>query len=499
MGLTRVFSIVLLMAANAIAQSPTPTFPNPGKVSMSRQDQEALGKKAAAEVYQQMPVLPDSSPETQYVRQIGQKLVATIPVEYSWPFDFHTVAQKEINAFALPGGPMFINIGTITASANEAQLAGVMAHEMSHVIMQHSAKQAGKAQTTTLLAGIASSVLGGVAGDKGGGLVGQLGEMGIQMGAQGLMMKYSRGDESQADSVGAVILYKAGYNPQALADFFKTLEQEGGGSPPQFFSDHPNPGNREQAIQKEIAEWPREDYSGDSPAFLTTRQHAAGVKAYTAQEIAQGAKSGQWTAMNKQNGATFTPAGTPAGAKAVAATTSGAPGPADGGMLKSVLPSGQMVASNLGTLTIQRPDNWELTMPVKAGQFATIAPRAGVTEKGVGYGVLVNGVPAQPGGRVNIDDMTARVVKQMQESNGLEPSGAAQVITAGGIQGRAITMHSASPFLTSTGEPQLEKDWLVTVPQRDGSTIVMIFIAPQAQFEQFQPTYDAMLKTAQFP
>jgi predicted Zn-dependent protease len=99
--------------------------------------------------------------------------------------------------------------------------------------MQHSAKQAGKAQTTSIIAGIASAVLGGATG--GGGLIGQLGQMGIQMGAQGLMMKYSRGDESQADSVGSIILYKAGFNPQAMADFFKTLGEQGGKTPPQFF------------------------------------------------------------------------------------------------------------------------------------------------------------------------------------------------------------------------------------------------------------------------
>ena len=96
-----------------------PEFPNPGNAHMSRDDQRALGLQAAAQVYQQMPVLPDTSPETQYIRQLGQKLVATIPSQYSWPFEFHVVAQKEINAFALPGGPMFINIGTITAAANE--------------------------------------------------------------------------------------------------------------------------------------------------------------------------------------------------------------------------------------------------------------------------------------------------------------------------------------------------------------------------------------------
>ena len=298
----RLLWLVVLLAAQAYPQSTGPEFPNPGNAHMSRDKQRAIGLQAAAQVYQQMPVMPDNSTETQYIRQLGHRLVATIPPQSAWPFDFHVVAQKEINAFALPGGPMFINIGTITASANEAELAGVMAHEMSHVYMQHSAKQASKAETTGLLAGLSEAALGA----KVGGTVGQLGQMGIQLGAQGLMLKYSRSDESQADAVGAMILYKAAYNPQAMADFFKTLESQGG-APPQWLSDHPDPGNREQAIKKEIKGWPPKNYAGDIPVFQKTRQHAMGVKSYTAEEISQGAKSGQWSALNKKNGATFSP------------------------------------------------------------------------------------------------------------------------------------------------------------------------------------------------
>ena len=294
---------VLLLAMQAYPQSAGPEFPNPGNAHMSRDNQRRLGLQAAAQVYQQMPVLPDNSPETQYIRQLGQKLVATIPSEYSWPFELHVVAQKEINAFALPGGPMFVNVGTISAAASEAELAGVMGHEMSHVYMQHSAKQASKAQNTGLLAGIAEAALGATVG----GTVGELGRMGIQMGAQGMMLKYSRTDESQADAVGAMILYKAGYNPQAMANFFKTLESQGGKAPPQWLSDHPNPGNREQAIEKEVRNWPPVNYAGDTAAFRKVRQHAVEVKAYSAQEIAQGAKSGQWAALNKKSGAAFNP------------------------------------------------------------------------------------------------------------------------------------------------------------------------------------------------
>jgi len=488
--LTRLLWLMVLLSTTVVwPQSAGPEFPNPGNPRMSRDQQRQLGLQAAAQVYQQMPVLPDSSPETQYIRQLGQKLVATIPPERSWPFEFHVVAQKEINAFALPGGPMFVNIGTITAAANESQLAGVMAHEMSHVYMQHSAKQESKAEWTSGLAGLAGGVLGATTG----GMLGQLAQEGIQFGAQGLMLKYSRTDESQADATGAVILYKAGYNPQALADFFKTLETQGG-APPQLLSDHPNPGNREQAIEKEIRNWPRENFAGDSMAFQKVRQHAEGVKAYTGEEIAAGAKSGQWASMNQRNGATFNPSG---GAANALTTNAPAPrAPVAAASLQSVLPSQRMVAANLGPMKIARPENWSVTMPQKQGEFVTIAPQAGITPNGVGYGVLLNAAQTNGQGG-SIDDLTAQLVQQLERSAGVKPVANAQAIAVNGIQGRSVMMESVSPFPSTNGQ-QKERDWLVTLPQSANTLFFFVFVAPQSEFNRFQPTYEAMLKSVQF-
>jgi Zn-dependent protease with chaperone function len=488
-------SVVLLAAAQVYAQTQAPTFPNPGKTSMSRDQQHALGMQAAAQVFQQMPVLSDDSPESVYIRQLGQKLVATIPEQYSWPFEFHVVPQKEINAFALPGGQMFVNVGTITAARSEAELAGVMGHEMSHVYMQHSAKQAGKAQKTGLIAQIAEVAVGvsGV-GNAAGGLVGQLAPMGIQMGAEGLMMKFSRTDESQADAVGAVIMYKAGYNPQAMADFFGLLATQGGPTPPQLFSDHPNPGNREEAIAKQIAQWPQATYVKDSPSFAQVHQHAKTVKAYTAQEIQAGAKSGQWASMNAKNGSGLNSAGESAfPTRGSAAATMAPPKVA----LRNVLPNDHVVTANLGPLKISHPENWPVTLPEQKGQFVTIAPAEGVTSTGVGYGAMLNGVGAPPQ-RMTIDDMTNALIEEVQKSNELEPLGKPEAITVGGKEGRSTFLRSPSPFPDANGQPQPERDWLVTVQQSDGSMIFMIFIAPQADFGALQPTYEAMLKSIQF-
>jgi hypothetical protein len=485
---------MLLVATQAGPQSAGPEFSNPGNAHMSRDKQRALGLQTAAQVYQQMPVLPDNSPETQYIRQLGQKLVDTIPEEYSWPFDFHVVAQKEINAFALPGGPMFINIGTITAAASEAQLAGVMAHEMSHVYMQHSAKQAAKAQTTGLIEGIAGAALGVAVG----GTVAQLGEAGIQMTAQGLTLKYSRTDESQADAVGAIILYKAGYNPQAMADFFKTLESQGRGAPPQWLSDHPNPSNREEAIEKEIRRWPPEKYASDSPAFQQTREHALRVKAYKGEEIAQEAKSGKWSAINKQNGAAFEASG--ASGVSISALASSPPSSSKPLVvsLQSVLPSQHMLVADLGYVKIEYPENWQVMMPKQKGQSVTIAPQAGITDNSVGYGVVLNGIVVPNGEHMSIDDITRQLVEDMEQNETLQPVGGARPITVAGAQGRLIILQSVSPFPAPTGQSQKERNWLITVPQRDGFVIFMVFVAPQAQFDHFKPAYEAMLNSMQF-
>ena len=292
-----VLAVLIGVSIPLEAVSDYPALPNPGSPGMSKQQQEQLGLKAAGEVYKQMPALPDSNPLTQYVQQLGRRLQTVIPEQYSWPYQFHVIQQKEINAFALPGGPIFINVGAINAAENESELAGVMAHEMSHVYMQHSAKQVRQNTIPNILAG-----LGQIAGRVFGGVGGAIASAGGQMVGGMLSMKYSRSDEAQADAVGAIIMYKAGYDPRAMAQFFEKLEKEGS-SGLQLLSDHPNPGNRVEAVNKEIADWPRKSFVQSSPEFARVKDDATKVKVYTAQQIADGAKQGLWLRQNKENGA----------------------------------------------------------------------------------------------------------------------------------------------------------------------------------------------------
>ena len=433
--------------------------------------------KTAAEVYKQMPVLPDSNPATQYVQQLGRKLVTVIPSEHSWPYQFHVVQQSDVNAFALPGGPIFVNIGTINAAQNEAELAGVIAHEMSHIYMQHSAKQAPKQEWANVL-GALGGLLGGAAGD--------LAKMGIQLGAGTMLMRYSRADEAQADAVGAIIMYKAGYNPRAMAEFFQNLEKLVGNGGPQFLSDHPNPGNRVAAVDKEIADWPPTQYLATSPEFLQVKQQAKGVTAYTAQQIADGAKSGLWAVQNQKSGSIPNDIQAAGGAPATAAAANA--GTIANVSYQDVAPSPELKIFQGGDFSISYPANWQ----VAAGQnSATFAPAAGVGQNAIAYGVIVSS--AENVDTTSLNDATQGLIQNLEDTNpGLRVYESPRKIQVSGRDALSTMLEGSSP-IRQGDQPLPERDWLVTLARPAGGMMHIVFIAPENHFSQLQPTYQKML------
>jgi Zn-dependent protease with chaperone function len=484
--LTQPFALTAAQAAG----TSTPTLPDPGKTGMTREQQQQLGLQAVGEVYKQMPVLPDSSPETQYIQHLGKKLAGVIPADRSWPYQFHVIPAADINAFALPGGPIFVNLGTIQAADNEAELAGVLAHEMSHVYMQHSAKQAPKATVAQIIAGLAGAVL-----PQSG--LGSLGRMGIQIGAGTMLMKYSRADEAQADSTGAIIMYRAGYNPKSMADFFQKLEQKYGKGGPQLLSDHPNPGNRQQAIQQEVRNWPAKNYTTNSGEFPQVKQDAMKAKAYSAQEIANGAKAGTWEQQNRQNH--VVPANLPSSGNQ--GSGSGAGSGAGGGQntnaaeenvaFKEVKPSGHLTRLDGQGFTIYYPDNWKA-----AGDpnMTIIGPPSAQAQNGIAYGVIIGN---QPGGGGSLDDATQKLAQGMvQENPGMKISGEMKSVDVSGTQGRTLELSGKSPLLLN-GQPLPERDWLVSLQRPQGGLFYVVFVSPERDFNQLHPTYQKMLDSLQ--
>jgi beta-barrel assembly-enhancing protease len=465
------FTLVVVLAFLALAVTPSlPQLPDPGSVSMSRQQQERLGLEAMAEVYKQMPVLPDSSPVSEYVQQLGRQLVAQIPQRYTWPYQFHVIEQKEINAFALPGGPIFINIGTITAAQNEAQLAGVMSHEMSHVYMQHSAKAATSPKRTF------TEILGAAAGAIGGRVLGGL----VELGAGALILRYSREDEAQADAVGAIIMYKAGYDPVELANFFELLNKQGG-SPPQFLSDHPNPGNRTAAIEKEVRNWPSRQFVHDSRSFQMARSQAASVPAHSAQEIADGARQGIWARQNIRAGAV------PASVQQEVAGTA-EEGTIENVSFEQIRPSNQFTEVHQNGFSISYPSNWT----TRSGQNAiAITPRGGASTTAIAYGVVAS--VAQDPNAGSLDQVAQDLIQSLERTNpGMRLSGSIRSIEINGSSGRTASLVGNSP-VQQNGQSLPERDWLVLVPGSEGVYLDVIAIAPARDYPALEPTYRKMI------
>jgi len=243
----------------------------PGFNLFSKDQDIALGKEAAVEIEKEVQVVNDRE-LTAYIDRMGRKLAANSQ-DPEYDFTFKVVADPAINAFALPGGPIYINTGLIANADNEAQLAGVVGHEIGHVVLRHSTNQASKSAMFQLPAMLAGGAL-----NKQGGMLASLGSIGLGLGLNSALMRYSRKAETQSDIVGARMMAASGYNPIEAANFFKKLEEAGGARGPEFLSSHPNPGNRSETIREEIAAFPNRNYTTNSREFERMKARANAIE-----------------------------------------------------------------------------------------------------------------------------------------------------------------------------------------------------------------------------
>lgn len=423
----------------------------PGWNLFSKEQDVQLGREAASQVEQQMPVVRDQE-LTAYIQRIGQKL-SSQPQADKYPYSFKVIADKSINAFALPGGPTFVNTGLIAAADNEAQIAGVMGHEIAHVALRHGTNQASKANLIQLPAMLAGAVLGG-----GGSMLGQLAQLGIGLGANSVLLKYSRDAERQADLLGAQLMAGAGYNPIEMARFFEKLQAQSGGGGPEWFSSHPNPGNRMQAIQEEVRTLPQRNYTNGDAAQLKSMQARLGSVRAEARPAANGGRV----------------SGDPAAAR----------------------PSGRMKELRTEAYTMSYPDNWQ-AFGEQGASSVTLAPREGVVQTSngsaaIGYGAIVNLYQPRNNPRINLERHTHDLINQLQGSNpNMREEGQNRRIRVDGQNALATTLRSDSPFRGN------EVDLLVTVARPEG-LFYIVFIAPESEYQRVQPAFDEMLRSVRF-
>ena len=234
-----------VLLAVAVVSADGRTALKPGWNMFSPKQDVEVGQQVAPDAERQLAMLKNSRADG-YVNDLGRRLATKAPGE-KYPYRFKVVNDQAINAFALPGGPVYINRGVIEAADNEAQLAGVMAHEIAHVALRHGTNQASKASA----AQIPLAILGGMIGSDSTKAV--LTQLGASFAVNSILLKYSRSAESEADILGTQILYDAGYDPRAMGEFFEKIDdQQKRSGPVEFFSNHPSPDNRIERVSQEV-------------------------------------------------------------------------------------------------------------------------------------------------------------------------------------------------------------------------------------------------------
>ena len=222
--------VVSVVVASSSAQAQFLSKP-------SMRQQLQLGQQAAGQLRARGHVLPSSDLRVQELRQVGQRLISTVNTRGApWQFTFDMIDNKEVNAFALPGGPVFFYTGLYSELKTEDELAGILGHEMTHVLRQHWAQQYADSQKRNLIMNLA--LIFGHANST----LSNLASVGNDVFFE---LPFSRKDETQADEGGLNMMVNAGYNPQGMVDVFTLLAQlSKSGSMPAFLSDHPADASR---------------------------------------------------------------------------------------------------------------------------------------------------------------------------------------------------------------------------------------------------------------
>ncbi len=455
--------LVAMLAAHAAAAQTAVKAP---KNKYTPQQDVQLGQEAAGQVEQQLPILRDDN-VTSYVQDIGRRLVDAIPADQRHPefkYTFKVVNVKEINAFALPGGPMYVNRGMIEAAKSEGEVVGVLAHEISHVALRHGTAQATKA-TKYQMGTIAGAVLGAIVGGTAGNVIAQ----GTQFGLGTAFLRFSREFEKHADLEGAQIMARAGYDPRDMANMFKTIEAQGGSGGPQWMSDHPNPGNRYAYINKEAQALRVQNAQRDTNGFQSAQARL--------RQMSPASTTEQATKANAGNRAPGGGSGRPSG-------------PVTGNVQR---PSSSFKAYNEGNVfRISVPSNWR---ELPGNNSVTFAPE-GAYGTANQQSVFTHGAEAGLSRNESHDIQTAteELVESLGQANPrLRQAGGYNRATIGGRAGLTTTLSNVSD---ATG--RTERVNLFTTLMADGTLFYLIGVAPDNEFGAYEPVFRKVASSVQF-
>jgi beta-barrel assembly-enhancing protease len=444
-----------MMPLASTAQTPIKDHKN----SYPPSEDVKLGRQAANEVEQKMPLLNDREVDA-YIARLGDRIVSQLPSKYQFSefrYSYRVVNVRDLNAFALPGGFTYVNRGLIEAAKNEGELIGVMAHEIAHVALRHGTLQYAKAKkvgTWATIAAIGGTVLGGSG-------VGQAiyGSFGVYF------MKFSREYEKEADLLGAQTMARAGYDPRDLANMFRTLEQQGGKSGPEFMSDHPNPGNHYEYINREAELIGVRASENDNREFLRIRERLSGK-----------ARAGSMEESSRGSGRN--PSG---GGRNPSRTNTRSGEPPSRTMQSYRAPS--------GTFRISYPNNWE----VYDGQDSvTFAPAWAIEGTDITRGAIVGSYTPSGNrrGNLGLDKALDRIVAMLQENNNYlaEERNSRRSDQLSGREAMGV-------FMVGTNTGGYEERAYVVARQSGQSIIYIVFIAPERDFTQYEQAFNSMMNS----
>jgi hypothetical protein len=450
-------TVVVLAASIAIVSAQTKITPPDNKYSI--QEDVKLGQEAAREARQQLPLLRDET-VNDYIDRLGARLAAEIPADQrhaGFNYTFDVVNVRDINAFALPGGPMFVNRGMIEAAKSEGEVAGVMAHEISHVALRHGTAQAGKAAPFQI-----GQIAGGILGAIVGGTWGQVISQGTAFGLGATFMKYGREYERQADIEGAQIMARAGYDPRDMASMFRTIEQQSGGSGPEWLSDHPNPGNRSAYITKEAELIRVSNPVRDTAAFERVRSRLRSMpKAPTTEEAM---RNGRRTSTSRGEG------NPPVGR--VSAPSSRYTEYEEGGLFRVSVPSNWRELASNGSVTFA-PD----------GAYGSYDGQSVFTH-GVEIGVARNDSRDL---RTATDDL----VDSLERAN-------PRLARQGNYRQRSVAgRNGLHAVLSNVSDATREEETiqLVTTLLADGNLLYAVAVAPRDEYGTYQPHFQRVIQS----
>jgi len=341
---------------------------------------------------------------------------------------------------------MFIYTGLLKATDNEAQLAGVMGHEMSHVILRHGTHEATKANAISLFAGGLGALIGG---ESTGG---KLAKAGLGLAGNSFILKFSRDAETEADAMGSHLMADAGYDPVQMAKFFEKLNASGG-QQLQILSDHPNPGNREAAIKAEMQTLPQKRYNTDTGQFARVRKEVAALPPPAKKATANAPAPGATVPANNPDWQTYQGAG----------------------------------------FAIDLPKAWQVFGEARATDV-TLAPKDGIVSKDgrtqIGFGAVI-GLFRPQQGRTSLEAANADLIRGLRESNSRMTPGSSQPATVVGLHALTTTMRSDSVF----GGEEVDT---VTAVERQGALWYIVFIAPAKDQPRVEATFRQMLNSLRF-